>query len=80
MYINGDQPRPHNPLLGMCMWSNENARIGIFESYLDFGLCTKWAVYLEYNTLREYGSTLYVGLTHPAPSTNTNFPIMFLLN
>ena len=29
--------------------------------------------------IREYGSTLYVGMAHQAPPTNTNFQIVFLL-
>ena len=29
--------------------------------------------------IRECGSTLYVGMAHPAPPTNTNFQISFLL-
>ena len=29
--------------------------------------------------IRECGSTLYVGMAHPAPPTNTNFQITFLL-
>ena len=29
--------------------------------------------------IREYGNTLYVGLAHTAPPTNTNFRLTFLL-
>ena len=29
--------------------------------------------------IREYGSTLYVGLARTAPPTNTNFRLTFLL-
>ena len=34
---------------------------------------------LRSHTIRECSSTLYVGMAHPAPPTNTNFHITFLL-
>ena len=33
----------------------------------------------QFQSIRECGSTLYVGMAHPAPHTNTNFQITFLL-
>ena len=33
----------------------------------------------EYGSIREYGSTLYVGLARAVSPTNTNFRLTFLL-
>ena len=39
----------------------------------------EWLPSRYYNSIRERGSTLYVGLTRTAPPTNTNFRLTFLL-
>ena len=35
--------------------------------------------FIHTNNIREYGSTLYVGLAHDVSPTNTNFRLTFLL-
>ena len=35
--------------------------------------------FLSYSDIREYGSTLYVGLARAVSPTNTNFRLTFLL-
>ena len=37
------------------------------------------AAYPMLDIIRECGTTLYVGMAYPAPPTNTNFQITFLL-
>ena len=44
-----------------------------------FNFWNYFKCFFLYLYIREYGSTLYVGLARTAPPTNTNFRLTFLL-